>query len=578
MTGSCLAAFALARKRPVAAVMTVGLVVAALVAAGTGWRLHLAPERRTALFRVAGQAGCPANPAIPKRQFRAMWIVTVTNIDWPSREGLAPERAMAEYVEWLELARSARFNAVIVQVRDAGGVLWPSDLEPWSQYLTGVRGRDPGWDPLAFLVAEAHRRDLEFHAWFNPYRASATGPGGAGASVSGLAPTHPLRQHPEWAAAYPTGSEGRLYYNPGVPAARRFVERVVTEVVERYDIDAVHFDDYFYPYPKNGEEFPDDAAFQRYGGGFRDRAAWRRQNVNLLIKEVSERVAAIKPWVKFGVSPFGIWRNRSSDPRGSRTRGVESYNALFADTRTWISRGWLDYVAPQLYVHIGHPAADYATLVEWWARAVAGTGVQLYIGQGAYKPGASGWDDPRELSDHLALNRRHREVVGDIFFSAKDVRQDRDGAVSSAIRSSYRAPALVPSRAPSASGLRGGRSSRAVTAGRARTAGRQRTAEPLAVTRSDREPGTGAITLTWIDPLAKTSAPEPPRSYVVYRLDGAARISACSLADATALLATTRDHRFVDKSPKPNHRYTYVVTSIDRYGVESLPSAPRTLS
>jgi uncharacterized lipoprotein YddW (UPF0748 family) len=351
-------------------------------------------------------ASCGAGGAGPG-QMRAVWVATVANTDWPSRPGLSVEAQQTEYRDILDHAVRLRLNTVIVQVRPTADALWPSRHEPWSQYLTGTQGRDPGYDPLAFLVAEAHERGLDFHAWFNPFRVSTQG------DPARLVPEHPARQHPDWILGY----GGQLYYDPGVPEAREFVMDAVMDAVERYEVDGVHFDDYFYPYPVAGEQIPDGATFERHGGGA-DLGDWRRDNVNRLVRGMSERIGAVRSGVSFGISPFGIWRNAASDPRGSATGGLESYSAIYADSRTWVEQGWVDYVVPQVYWEIGHPTADYAALVPWWASVVAGTDVQLHIGQAAYKVGSSpAWDDA-ELADHLTLNREHPEVRGDVYFSA----------------------------------------------------------------------------------------------------------------------------------------------------------------
>ncbi|WP_214411722.1 glycoside hydrolase family 10 protein [Sphaerisporangium fuscum] len=372
------------------------------------------------------------------RQMRGMWIASVANINWPSRTGLTPEEQRKEFVSWLDYAASHRLNAVFVQIRPTADAFWPSRFEPWSQYLTGVQGRDPGYDPLAFMVEAAHARGLAFHAWFNPYRVSMQ------PDPAKLVPEHPVRRHPEWGVAY----GGKLYYNPGLPEVRAFVEDAIMDAVTRYDIDGVHFDDYFYPYPVAGQEFDDAAAYARYGSGFPDRAAWRRNNVDLLIKEMGERIRAARPEVQWGVSPFGIWRNASTDPLGSATSGSQSYDNQHADTRGWVKKGWLDYIAPQVYWNIGLPVADYAVLAPWWAQVVAGTGTQLWIGQAAYKVGVAGqpaaWQDPAELSRHLTLNRDHPQIGGDIYYSAGDLRADRLGSTTRLLADHYTSPALPP--------------------------------------------------------------------------------------------------------------------------------------
>ncbi|GAA1866232.1 family 10 glycosylhydrolase [Asanoa iriomotensis] len=426
--------------------LLIGLVVVALAVTVPAGATLL---KRTSEAGRADAAGaplptCATDSLVAKRELRGMWLTTVSNIDFPSKPGLPEEKVKAEYLGWLDLAQKMNHNAVFVHVRPSGDAFWPSAYAPWSEWLTGVRGKDPGWDPLAWMVAETHARNLEFHAWFNPYRGSqpATS-GGAGADFAKLAPDHPLRKHPEWAVAFPEGeANSRFYFDPGVPEARRHVEDAILDAVNRYDIDGVHFDDFFYPYPE-GYEFNDDRSYARYGGGM-SRGDWRRSNVDTFVREIGERIRAAKPWVRFGLSPFGIWRNKASDPAGSPTKGLESYEAIYADTRKWVRQKWLDYIVPQLYWNIGFDKADYAKLLPWWVATVKDTGVQLYIGQADYRIGEPGpWSQPAELDKQLALNDRYA-VAGSIHFSAKQVRADRLGAVSRYRDAHYAQPALVP--------------------------------------------------------------------------------------------------------------------------------------
>ncbi len=390
-----------------------------------------------------GPGAAAAEPAARgggrRRELRATWLATVVNRDWPSKPGLPVRQQRAELTDLLDAAVGRRLNAVIFQVRPSADALWPSPYEPWSAYLTGTQGRDPGWDPLGFAVREAHRRGLELHAWFNPYRvANHTDPGR-------LVATHPARVHPEWVVPY----GGKLYYDPGLPEVRRFVQDAMFDAVARYDVDGVHWDDYFYPYPVAGQVFDDDAAYAGHGGGFPDRAAWRRNNIDLLVRETSERVRGLRRRVRFGVSPFAVWRNKATDPLGSDTRaGVQTYDDLYADTRRWVVEGWLDYIVPQVYWHIGFAAADYATLVPWWARAVRGTGVRLYVGEALYKAGDPAQPAPRqdvaELSRHLTLARQHPQVAGHAFFSAKEVAGDPSGAMARVVADHYRSRVRPP--------------------------------------------------------------------------------------------------------------------------------------
>ncbi|MGW1230544.1 glycoside hydrolase family 10 protein [Streptomyces sp. NPDC002530] len=373
------------------------------------------------------------------RELRGMWIATVANIDWPSKTGLTAAKQRAELVSYLDEAVDRRLNTVILQVRPSADALWPSTYEPWAACLTGTQGKDPGWDPLGTAVAEAHARDLELHAWFNPYRvANHTDP-------SRLTASHPARRNPGWVVPY----GGKLYYNPGLPEVRSFVQDAMLDAVRRYDIDAVHWDDYFYPYPVAGQSFADDAAFTTYGAGFSSRAAWRRDNIDRLVRETGQRIKALKPGVRFGISPFGVWRNASTDALGSPTSaGVETYDDLYADTRGWVRKGWVDYICPQLYWNIGLAAADYRELVAWWDGTVRGTEVDLFIGEALYKAGdpaqPAAWQDPAELSRHLDLAASYDQVRGHAYFSAKSVVTDRIGAMDRLVADHYRSRARAP--------------------------------------------------------------------------------------------------------------------------------------
>ncbi|WP_059008501.1 glycoside hydrolase family 10 protein [Streptomyces specialis] len=379
----------------------------------------------------ASRSGRP-EPVGGAAGMRGMWIATVANIDWPDKPGLSPDEGRAELVALLDAAVERKLTTVFFQVRPTADALWPSPYEPWSEWLTGVQGRDPGWDPLDVAVREAHARGLALHAWFNPYRVATHD------DPDRLTEDHPARRHPEWVVPY----GGRLYYNPGIPEVRAFVQDAMADAVETYAIDGVHWDDYFYPYPVAGEEFDDDDAFEEYGGDFDDRGDWRRHNIDLLVKEMRERVRAAKPGLPFGVSPFAVWRNKGTDPLGSDTRaGVETYDDLYADTRTWVREGWLDYVVPQVYWHIGYEAADYETLVAWWADVADGTGVDLYIGEALYKAGdpaqPAAWQDPAELSRPLTPCDGHPQVGGNVFYSASHVVSDPIGAMSRVVADHY---------------------------------------------------------------------------------------------------------------------------------------------
>ncbi|WP_079167960.1 glycoside hydrolase family 10 protein [Streptomyces colonosanans] len=374
-------------------------------------------------------------------EMRGMWLATVVNRDWPSRSRLPASVQRTELRAHLDMAVRRGLNTVFLQVRPTADALWPSPYEPWSQYLTGTQGKDPGWDPLGTAVAEAHARGLELHAWFNPFRVALH------ADPKRLAASHPARDHPDWLVAY----GGKLYYNPGLPQVRAFVEDAILDAVRRYPVDGVHFDDYFYPYPVAGETFDDAAAYAAHGGTFPNRAAWRRNNIDLLVRETAVRIRELRPEARFGISPFGVWRDAATDFRGSDTRtGVQAYDDLYADTRKWVRSGWLDYICPQIYWNIGFGAADYAKLVPWWAGVTRGTGVQLYVGEALYKAGdpaqPAAWKDPAELSRHLTLARRHPQVHGHVFFAAKEVATDPVGAMARVVADHYRRSAKPPRR------------------------------------------------------------------------------------------------------------------------------------
>jgi len=489
---------------------------------------------------------CTTQVTTPKHELRAMWIASVVNIDWPSATGLSASAQQAELIGWLDLAAASRHNAVVLQVRPTADSFWPGALEPWSRYLTGTQGGDPGWDPLGFAVTEAHRRNLELHAWFNPFRVSMN------TDVSALVEDHPVRQHPDWLESY----GGKLYYNPGQPDARRFCVDAVMDAVTRYDIDAVHFDDYFYPYPVAGAPAFDDAAeYATYGDG-RSLADWRRSNITDFIATLRRRMLRAKPWVQLGVSPFAVWRNRATDPQGSdTTAGVQTYDDLYADTRGWVRDGLLDYICPQVYWSRGFTAADYEKVTSWWVNEVRGRPVHLYIGQATYKVAMNAdpaWDDPAELSSHLEYNATFGGVVhGNVYFSGKDVRADRLGATTLLNQTWYTRPALVP-----------------VTWWKDHSA-------PKPVQRLRRR----GATLAW------ERGSRDAVSYAIYRFDGDDHRGGpdrCDLADASHLVATqrhvdARQQTWTDPTAANarGRKVTYVVTEVDRLGNESKPARVR---
>ncbi|MGW6006328.1 glycoside hydrolase family 10 protein [Oerskovia enterophila] len=494
---------------------------------------------------VPATGAAPSGPVPRKRELRAMWISSVVNIDWPSAAGLSAEEQKAEYLHWLDVAQQYRLNAVFVQVRPTADAFWPSPYEPWSQYLTGTQGKDPGYDPLAFVVEESHKRNIEIHAWYNPYRVSMQ------ADPAQLVPEHPARQHPEWVWAY----GGKLYFDPGLPEAQEHIQRAILHSVENYDLDGVHFDDYFYPYAVAGQTIPDAQTYATHGAGFATVEDWRRHNVDTFVQSISQRIKQVKPWVKFGISPFGIWRNASTDPRGSATSGSQSYDMQFADTRKWVTEGWLDYINPQIYWQIGLAVADYAQLVPWWAEVAAQSGTQLFVGEALYKVTSGVFTDPAEMSNHLTFTQQVdaevAPVLGNVYFSAKHIPADPQGSMTRVLEEHYRHPALVPAMPRlGVSPLR------------------------VPVLANARRVPEG-VRLHWND-----TGPQRTRAtaFAIYRVEGEARH--IDIEDATNLVATVRTsghvvQDWVDETALTGRRYTYVVTALDRLWNESRPSQVR---
>lgn len=387
--------------------------------------------------------------AQPLNELRGVWIATVANIDWPSKPGLSPERQQAEFDSLLDVAKAMGMNAVFVQVRPAGDAFYKSANIPWSRYLSGQQGVPPGdslYDPLQYMVQAAHQRHIEFHAWFNPYRATFD------LDTASLSPLHPLRSLPpnrkaQWFFRY----GNKYYFNPANPFVTKYLSSAIKDVVLRYDIDGVHFDDYFYPYKESGQSIDDYNQFAADPRGYTNVDDWRRDNVNKLIEEVSKTIKGLKPYVKFGISPFGVWRNSDRDPiNGSDTRaGITCYDDQYADVLLWLKNGWIDYVAPQLYWSIGFAPADYAKLVDWWSKHTYGK--QLYIGHAAYKVNNNAvdpnWYQPDQISRQVALNRSNPNVQGSIFYSIRPLLRNPLGVQDSLKRSLFLTPSLVPAMA-----------------------------------------------------------------------------------------------------------------------------------
>ena len=435
--------------------------------------------------------------AYPKREFRAAWIQAVNG----QFRGVPTEKLQQTLITQLNSLKEAGINAIIFQVRPEADALYASKLEPWSRFLTGVQGKAPNpyWDPMQFMIEEFH---------------------------------------PEWFLTY----GDQLFFDPALPESRRHISLVVGDIVSRYDVDAIHMDDYFYPYPTKGKDFPDDASFARYGGGFSNKGDWRRSNVNLLIKKVYETVRSAKPWVKFGVSPFGIYRNESSDPLGSKTKGLQNYDDLYADVLLWAREGWIDYNIPQVYWQIGHPVADYETLVKWWAKNTENR--PLFIGQSVMNTVQNA--DPtnpsiNQLPRKMALQRAYQTIGGSCQWPASAVVENAGNYRDALIAEYHKYPALPPvfdfmdHEAPNA----------------------VRKVKP--VWTAD------GYFLFWTDPKYKEEMNRAVQ-YVVYRFDAKEKVD---IDDPSHIVAVTRDNFYKLPYETGKTKYRYVVTALDRLHNES---------
>jgi uncharacterized lipoprotein YddW (UPF0748 family) len=370
----------------------------------------------------------------PAREFRGAWITAVaTNQDWPSKPGLSVADQKAELISLLDRAVQLHLNAIIFQVRPACDAMYASSIEPWSEYISGTMGKPPQpfYDPLAFAIEEAHKRGLELHAWFNPFRALHP------LRKSPVAPNHITRTHPELVRSY----DMQLWLDPGEPAVREYVLRVVMDVVRRYDVDGVQFDDYFYPYMVKDAlgrklNFPDDASWRKYGvlSGL-NHDDWRRHNVNQFVQSVYQSIKATKPWVKFGISPFGIWRPGYP----LQVKGLDAYASIYADSRLWFANGWLDYFAPQLYWPIDSPQQNFPVLLKWWAQQNV-KGRHLWPGLAAFNVGEKWKAD--EISRQIEITRNQPGAGGEMFFHLRSLTDNR--TLNDVIRAEYFQPALVP--------------------------------------------------------------------------------------------------------------------------------------
>lgn len=462
----------------------------------------------------------------PKREFRGAWIQCVNN-QWT---GIGRDRMQQTLLMQLDELKRCGINAIMFQVRAEADALYESQYEPWSRYLTAEQGSAPlpYWDPLAWMVEECHRRGMECHAWINPYRAKTKG-------TKTLASNHPYFKNSERFFEY----DGLLLFDPGIPENCEYICTIAKDIVERYDVDGLHIDDYFYPYPANGLPIPDDASYAKYGNGM-SRDDWRRDNVNKFIKQLNESVKSVKPWCKFGVSPFGIFRNKTSDPNGSDTRGLQNYDDLYADVLEWVRQGWVDYNIPQIYWQIGHPAADYEILIKWWSENAGAR--HLYIGQDVER--TVKYNDLRNATEHQMrakydLQRSLPGVEGSCQWYAKAV-VDNPGNYATMLKEEYhRYPALAPlmpwidNKAP------------------------KKVRKPAIIATKD------GPTLFWTAPKAKTPM-DQAAWYAIYRFRKGEKQN---LDDATKLVHITRNTFY--NLPDDALGHVYVITALDHMQNES---------
>ena len=467
-----------------------------------------------------------------KREFRGAWIQCVNG----QFQGLSTNAMQSTLSYQLDELQKDGVNAIIFQVRPECDALYESQLEPWSRFLTGTQGKAPSpyWDPLAWMIRECHKRGMELHAWINPYRAKTKG-------TTVLAPNHIAKRQPNACFAY----DNLLILNPGIPENRDYICQVVSDIVDRYDIDGLHLDDYFYPYPAAGQTIPDDAQYQQYSNGIKNRGDWRRYNVNLFIEQLYKTVHQIKPWVKVGISPFGIYRNQKNSSVGSNTNGLQNYDDLYADVLLWVNNGWLDYCVPQLYWEIGHKAADYDTLIRWWNQHAGQR--PLFIGEDVERTVKAVDPQNPSANQQAAKQRLHQampHVGGTVLWYAKAV-VDNTGGYGTALRNVYwKHPALQPAM-PFIDG---------------KAPGKPRKLKP--VLTSD------GYVLFWTSPRGNDWKNEAVK-YVVYRFE---KNEKPTLDDPSKIVAITSNTFCRLPYSDGKTTYTYLVTALDRLSNESKAS------
>lgn len=466
-----------------------------------------------------------------KREFRAAWIATVGNIDWPSKRGLTSAQQQQEFIKYLDFLQSHGFNAVIVQVRPAADAFYPSSFEPWSQYLTGKQGQAPfpKYDPLAFMIEETHKRNMEFHAWFNPFRALVN------TKLNPNPSSHVTHTQPNWLIHY----AGKSYFDPGNPNARNYILRVIMDVVQRYDIDGVHIDDYFYPYKVAGHVFRDDASYQAYNPNKLSLEDWRRSNVNLFVSQLYYQIKSEKKWVKFGVSPFGIWRNEKDDASGSATNGISCYDDLYSDVKLWMEKKWLDYVLPQLYWEHGHRLAAFEVLLPWWNKYRGDR--HLYVGLGVYRminaKSTSAYYGPTEILKQIQASRKEGTQGVSLYSISNFSKISRN--LQDSLSQSYFNYIAIPPPMPWLGNK-----------------------PPLAPKVEGKLQGT-TVHLTW----EMNTASAEKYKFLIYRFSKEEPID---LNKNQNIIGLTQNNFFIDQSF--SHNYQYVITSLDRLWNESSPA------
>jgi uncharacterized lipoprotein YddW (UPF0748 family) len=474
----------------------------------------------------------------PKREMRGAWIASYLGIDWPNKNQ-APAQQRNALITLLDQHQATGINTIYLQVRSQCDALYPSSIEPWSSDLTGTQGvppSDPTWDPLQFAVEEAHKRGMELHAWINPYRAVASA-----SKLPTFSPAHVANRHPEWLLSNGT----TITLNPGLSQVRDYIMSVITEIVTRYDLDGIHFDDYFYP----SAPFNDDATYnddpRNFPATTAGRADWRRDNVNMLIMRVYETVIEIKPWMKFGVSPSGIYRSSTNPDIGSATSAgaLQHYSAVYADSKKWLQEGWVDYIEPQVYWYIGQAGSDYKVLIPWWNNQANGR--HIYIGMAGYKVGTTGWTSRSQVPDQVRMNRNeaYPNIYGQAIYNSTSLKNNALNFRDSLRLRFYQKPVLQPLMP-----------------------WRDDTPPMAATALSAVKYNDDSVVLYWMRPQMTTNELDKAKRYVIYR-------SADPLVDinnASNIVAITNDTaRFTDKNIEPGVNYYYVVTALDRFQNES---------